>query len=413
MPQAADGKLCRIRLEQGHITRTQLRLLAKLAALHGNGVIELTSRANIQLRGIVPTQADNLIHALETAGLAPKNPASDGVRNVMVNPTSGFDPQGDERILPLAQTISARLQTNPHYQTLSPKFSILIDGAEACAIVNHISDIWLSLCDKGKKFAFGLASRPPLEADDPPALGKVPFADAKRLIFGLIDILLEIRNAQPDIERMKHLLVKQHIKPLLLQKFPHIEKAQDFCRTRPKPHAHLGIHQTRTPTCFYLGFKPPLGRLNPTLATFIANHSQSEHLRLTPWQSLIIPGLDPITAKIQEQNFAAAGFITDESLAHIICCAGSPHCPAAKAPIHADAQQLARMVEGKKMTPVHLSGCAKSCAASEPMATTLLARGAGRYDLFMADKKASSPFGQLIAPSLTIEQAARILAQLA
>jgi len=447
MPQARDGKLCRIRLEQGHITAAQLQLLADLASAYGKGIIELTSRANIQLRGIKSESAARLISALEEGGLAPITPAGDGVRNVMVNPTAGFDPQGNDQILPLARQLSTILQTTPRYQTLSPKFSIFLDGGEACALIHHISDIWLSLCDGGKNFAFGLASRPPLEADTPlalerftksvtrfsdkkrgknkeferstqpnegkTALGKVPVNKAQDLILSLIDLLLEIRQHHPHIGRMKHLLSTSNIAVLLQQSLPFIEEANNFRRAPQKPHAHLGIHSTDKKSRFYLGFKPPLGRLNPTQAKFIADKMAGEALRLTPWQSFILPDLAPETTQKQVRIFSDAGFITrpTQALAHIVCCAGNPGCGAAKSDVLGDAMRLAQKLEGKDFAPIHLTGCAKSCAASEAKATTLVAREDGIYDLFTADKNAPSPFGRLVATALTINQAAIGLTQ--
>jgi len=449
--QAGDGGICRIRLEQGCITAAQLHQLAKLGQDHGNGIIELTNRANIQLRGILPDRMNRLVPALEEAGLAPKIPAGDGVRNVMINPTAGFDIQGDDRIIILGRQISHHLQTNPRTQTLSPKFSILLDGGEACAVVHHLNDIWLSLCDEGKNFAFGLASRPPLTGEScnlaqlasehfpksvkrfldkkcgknkgleqtsdsiesHSALGKVPFAQATGLVFTLIDFLLEMREKQPRIERMKHLtafLDRATIFDILKQKLPLLEQAKNFYRHRPKTHAHLGIQLTKQADLFYLGIKPPLGRLSSDQAHFIAEAvlgTKTEvELRLTPWQSLILAPYRFEYAKKHASIFKQAGFVTDknQALAHIICCAGAPACTSAKTDVQTDAMKLAEHFKGQSFPAIHLSGCKKSCAANQAQATTFVGVAEGLYDVFTADPEAASPFGQLIARSINIKQ---------
>jgi len=403
------------------MTTAQLRSLAKLAQTCGNGIIELTSRANVQLRGIMPDKGALVIKVLEQAGLAPKTPAGDGVRNVMVNPTAGFD--GDDRIITLARDLSYALQTNPRSQTLSPKFSIFLDGGEACALINHINDIWLSLCDQGKNFAFGLASRPPLQGDDcqrPPSVwGKIPFFAAKGLVFALIDILLAMREQQPAIERMKHLLKAQgqaHLMASLRQKLPLIEQAEDFYRLPLVPHAHLGIHSINQTPCFYLGFKPPLGRLSPGTANFIADTIESANLdgnlRLTPWQSLIITGNGSLSRLEEMQRlFSKTGFITDaeQALAHIVCCVGAPGCRSARSPVRDEAQTLAAQLQGRSLPPLHITGCAKSCAANEAMAITLVATAPHIYDVFIVDPAAPTSFGHLLAGSVTIKQAANKL----
>src|SRR5690606_22062180 len=53
--EAADGPLARVRLPGGLIRADQLRVLADCAATLGNGVIELTSRGNVQVRGLSGT----------------------------------------------------------------------------------------------------------------------------------------------------------------------------------------------------------------------------------------------------------------------------------------------------------------------------------------------------------------------
>jgi len=113
-----------------------------------------------------------------------------------------------------------------------------------------------------------------------------------------------------------------------------------------------------------------------------------------------------------------AGFIIDaqEALAHIICCVGHPGCGAAKAQVRADALKLAQLMHNPSFPPisssgVHLSGCAKSCAANEARAATLLAQDEGIYDLFVTDKNTTSPFGRLVLSSVTIAQAAEALTQ--
>jgi len=416
IPQMGDGGLCRVRLEQGRLTPTQLHQLACFAQTYGNGTIELTSRANIQLRGIAPDRAQSLVLALEKAGLAPKMPAGDGVRNIMVNPTAGFDKQGDDRIIILAQELSECLQTNPRYQTLSPKFSIFLDGGESCAFINHIHDIWLSLYEGGRSFAFGLASRPPLVDEIgkpiPVILGKVPFWGAKRLIFTFIELLLASRDKNEKIERMKHWLAYQDpamIFGALEQKLPFVKREKDFRRPRPKLDAHLGCHRAKQDGHFYLGIQSPLGVLTPEMAHFIADSAAFvEHLCLTPWQGIIFPNIPLAQAENLKILLKKVGFITDgnQALARIVCCAGAPGCRSAKSDVRMDALKLAERLEDKNFPFLHLTGCVKSCASNEARAITFVATAPGLYDIFMADGATAESFGRLLARSVTIKQAA-------
>ncbi|PIJ35578.1 precorrin-3B synthase, partial [Mycobacterium heckeshornense] len=84
--QAADGALARVRLPGGMITAAQLAVLASVSSRHGSGVLELTARGNVQIRGITDTKA--LAGALAGADLLPST-THERVRNIVASPLSG------------------------------------------------------------------------------------------------------------------------------------------------------------------------------------------------------------------------------------------------------------------------------------------------------------------------------------
>ena len=90
--QALDGGICRIKLAGGSITSEQAHAVADAAQAYAGGVIEATNRANLQVRGI-GAEEGALIAKLLAAGLGPSNAAGDDVRNLMLSPSAGIDPQ--------------------------------------------------------------------------------------------------------------------------------------------------------------------------------------------------------------------------------------------------------------------------------------------------------------------------------
>lgn len=84
--QAADGPLARIRVPGGRLEAQQLQALAEAARELGDGNIELTSRANVQLRRV--RDATELTARLETAGLLPSH-THERVRNIVASPLAG------------------------------------------------------------------------------------------------------------------------------------------------------------------------------------------------------------------------------------------------------------------------------------------------------------------------------------
>ena len=87
--RAADGALARIRLPGGMIDPAQLEALAHAATRFGSPAMELTSRGNIQIRGIRGEKATLAVaDAVAAAGLLP-SPTHERVRNIVASPLSG------------------------------------------------------------------------------------------------------------------------------------------------------------------------------------------------------------------------------------------------------------------------------------------------------------------------------------
>ncbi|MFD0473349.1 hypothetical protein ACFQ0B_37660 [Nonomuraea thailandensis] len=84
--EAADGPLARVRLPGGAASAAQLHALADCAETFGSGVIELTSRANVQVRGLHSPAA--FAQHLAAAGLLP-SAGHERVRNIVASPLSG------------------------------------------------------------------------------------------------------------------------------------------------------------------------------------------------------------------------------------------------------------------------------------------------------------------------------------
>ncbi|MFD0520861.1 hypothetical protein [Paractinoplanes durhamensis] len=112
---AADGPLARIRLPGGRVTGPQLAELARLAAESGDGHLELTSRANVQLRALTRTNSTDLAARLATAGLLPA-PSHETVRNIAAPPLA------DRPIQALVRELDAALCADPALTALPGRF---------------------------------------------------------------------------------------------------------------------------------------------------------------------------------------------------------------------------------------------------------------------------------------------------
>ncbi|WP_438868204.1 precorrin-3B synthase [Pseudomonas sp. L1(2025)] len=397
--QALDGGICRIKLAGGSITAAQAVAVADAAQTYAGGVIEATNRANLQIRGIGAEQ-DALIALLLAAGLGPSNAAGDDVRNLMLSPSAGIDPQMLFDTRPLADQVLATLQNHPRFHELSAKFAVQLDGGEALAMLEHHHDLWLSAFEQSSEtlLAFGLAGCPGLDAP----LGAVPLEQGRALVVAVLEAFLDL--ATPTQTRMRHLAVDNLLAHLSLPLLP----VDGFKRPVGRALLHLGTYPQRQKNLFYVAAVAPLGRLDSNMlkgAAQLASEFGDGTLRFTPWQGVLLPNLEnhgAVTAGLERSGFLCS---VDQPLARMIACTGSSGCGKGLADTKADALQLAALQPGHD---VHLSGCPRSCAAAHTAPVTLLAVSPGHYDVYF--REAAQPgFGRLHARTLSIEAAGALL----
>ena len=404
---ALDGGICRIKLAGGVISSEQAQAVAQAAHRYAQGVIEATNRANLQIRGI-GADHQGLIGALMDAGLGPASPDSDDVRNLLLSPSAGLDPHMLFDARPLAARILDSLETHPRFRDLSAKFAISLDAGEALVMLEHPHDIWLSALrlDGELLLAFGLAGCP---GNDRP-LAAVPLADGHALVVALIELFLDL--ARPDQTRMRHLLEQIPARQWLskLSAWPGInllteQRITTWQRPKTASHRHLGVYPQAVPGMVSVGGAAPLGRLDAGMLAEVARLATEMGdgtLRLTPWQSLLVPNVAVSRAPLLLAGLGQAGLLCDiaQPLARLAACTGSAGCGKALADTKADARQLADCLPAGQS--VHLTGCKRSCAAAHVAPVTLLATSPGRYDLYSRDA-AQAGFGVLQARDLTIE----------
>lgn len=406
--QALDGGICRIKLDGGSISADQADAVAEAAEQFAGGAIEATNRANLQIRGI-GEQSAALIERLIAAGLGPRTAAGDDVRNLMLSPAAGIDRQMHVDTRTLAGQILDTLQRHPRFPELSAKFAVQLDGGEALAMLEHPHDLWLSAFERDGEtlFAFGLAGCPTARA-----LGAVALEHGHALVVAVLELFLDL--ADPGQTRMRHLLDELPMQDFLEQlrtRVP-VKAISQWQRTTIASDLHIGVHPQNTSGQVYIGAVPALGRLDPAMLRGVAKLARQfgdGSLRLTPWQSLLLPNIREADAGAVLAALDQLGLLsqTREPLAHLIACTGSSGCGKGLADTKQDARHLATLLTNG--LDVHLSGCPRSCAAAHRAAVTLLAVSPGHYDLYFRD--ATLPgFGALHARNLTIEAAATLLA---
>ncbi len=412
---ALDGGICRIKLNGGSISAAQAEAVASAAERFAGGVIEATNRANLQIRGIGSEQTA-LIDSLLAAGLGPRTAAGDDVRNLMLSPSAGIDRQMLLDTRPLAEQILTTLQSHERFHQLSAKFAVQLDGGEILAMLEHPHDLWLSAVEQEGEcvLAFGLAGCPTQTPS-----GAVRLEDGHSLVIAVLELFLDL--ARPDQTRMRHLLAEYPVAGFVAQVAERVPLLSIVSGSRDTNSSvlhsrvlHIGAHPQRESGRVYVGATPPLGRLDPAMlrgAAQLARERGDGSLRFTPWQSLLLPAIHERDAAevIHSLENLRLRCSADDALAHLIACTGSAGCGKGQSDTKGDALQLAALLQRHgQILNVHLSGCARSCAAAHITPVTLLAVSPGHYDLYFRDA-AQPGFGALHARNLTIEAVATLL----
>ena len=122
----------------GELSSSAAHAVANAARHHASGVIEVTNRANLQLRGVRDDAHEALVQSLLDAGLGPATPGANDLRNVMLSPLALDDTRA------LAAQIVDRMQHDARLRALSPKFALLLDGGERLAMLDDPHDVWLA-----------------------------------------------------------------------------------------------------------------------------------------------------------------------------------------------------------------------------------------------------------------------------
>lgn len=404
---ALDGGICRIKLPGGVLRSVQARAIAEAARRHTSGVLELTNRSNLQIRGVVPGQESALIDALLAAGLGPRVAAADDVRNLMLSPAAGLDPQARMDVRPLASQLLDLLQDTPALHALSPKFALQLDGSEALAMREHPHDLWLTAEDE-QHLLLGLAGCP---SDAP--LARIEATQAVELVRQLLLLFLEL--ATPEQSRMRQLLAQIPAADLLQRlqtrlSFPLQAAPANWPPAESTARAPAGVYPQAQQGLCMVAAGAQLGRLHAeqllALAELSERHGDSE-LRLTPWQGLLLGNVPEAKSSELLNALEELGLLSQpgEPLLGLVACTGSAACARGLADSKQHALHLAYLLRASGARPqVHLSACPRSCASARVQPYTLLASTPDHYQLYQRTPEAPG-FGRLLAPAMTIDEA--------
>jgi precorrin-3B synthase len=355
----------------GAISLGAFEKLCALAAEHGNGVIEITARGSIQVRGLRTATAPRFADEVAMLGIA----AQDSVP-ILINPLAGL--AADDIIDAAAFAVELRraLARQSFAVKLSPKISITIDGGGALNLDAVAADIRLRarLCQGDALLQVSVGG----DAASAVPLGCVDVGDGAAATVRLLDVLAKRgRNA-----RARDVIAAEAITPFQ-------SVIVGLLRGEAAPSATyrltevVGTHRLRDGS-YACGVGLAFGHVDASLLQRLIQLAEPAGLSgmiAAPGRTLLAVGLAPG----EPSDFAAAaeqlGFITrpDDPRRRVIACAGAPFCASGHMATRAIAPRLAEIAAQLHagFATIHLSGCAKGCAHPQKTALTIVGSPAG------------------------------------
>jgi precorrin-3B synthase len=378
---AKDGMLIRIRTPGGLIGGAQLRAVARAAREFSHPTVDITARANIQLRGIRQENLESLVETLRLAGLIPSTP-HDRVRNIATSPLAGLDSEELLDTRPLVQQLDRELINDPALASLPPKFSFLIDGGGRRFDTDTADVALMAVAISGEgRFHLtigGTATQLGVHVDRAAEC----MAEAARAC-------LDISKAYEIPSRARKIASVPGAFSDLMHRLSHL------LLPCPNPVHRAAISQIPTgilpaarPGMVHIVPSIPLGRLTAVQAEVIAEivlRYQGD-LRLASWRGLILASMPSGAGEDVLHELQAIGLSCDLSDGYngLAACAGLSGCASALADVRQDAALLARRLAGAKAGDktdkgwtVNFSGCNKRCAMRNGATVELVATPSG------------------------------------
>jgi precorrin-3B synthase len=393
--ESGDGLLVRVQARRGArgLDAMQLREVVRLAGESGNGLIEITRRARLQLRGVRAESLFALQSELVRLGLAESSAARERSSALIVNPLSGLL----ERCATLDETAEAldRALESSECGALSDKFGIVLDSGYA---LGHIAaDIHVDVSTGQPELASVHVAG---DSGQWAWLGQCHTQDVPALVIALCHSVSESGRMRQLVAAVGVDVLRERIGAALREgagetlRGPESRGAEsrtlgklaaDGSRPWPQltaagaPHLSTSIgFQTGSQSWLELGIA--FGSGGPEIwegVADIASRFGSGEIRFTPFRSVVLVGVSARDREDVLRVARGAGMMIDpaDPLLRVVACPGAPACLSANGETRSLARELAPLLAAGQS--LHVSGCAKGCAHNGASDVTLVREADG------------------------------------
>jgi ferredoxin-nitrite reductase len=387
-----DAFMLRLRLPGGIVPAAQARGIADVAERYGGGYVDITTRANLQIREIGAAHSIEVLTRIDELGLTSRGSGADNIRNLTGSPAAGIDAHELYDTRPLCRALHHHILNHRELYGLPRKFNIAFDGGGRLSVLEDTNDIGFAAVQvgpgkslEGQRIAEGVYFRMMLGG----LTGHQSFAADAGVLLTPDEVVpaavavLKVFIAHGDRTdrhkaRMKYLIDRWGIPKLIEEAASYLPFAWRYAgveiaepRGPIDRYGHVGVHNQMQLGLCYIGVVPPVGRL--TVAQLrgladIAEHYGSGTLRLTVWQNLMISDIPQGEVAAACAAIEALGLAITASAVRggLIACTGNVGCKFALADTKRHALVLADYLDAQFAldTPlnIHITGCPNSCA---------------------------------------------------
>ncbi len=355
-----DGLLVRMTPTGATMSCQAFAALCAAARSCGNGVIEITSRGSLQIRGLTESSAQRFATAVGSIEL----PFCEGPP-VLINPLAGLDPDEALDMSAIAAELRRALAAAVFSADIGPKVSIALDGGGVLHLDAVAADVRIRT-EAGAACLVAVAG----DAESATPLGAVATEHAIEAAMAIVRVVAAAGPAARarDIVAAHGAGAFRHaIAGILI----------DHARPPPRPAAEpIGTHALRDGSVA-IGFGLAFGHADASALEELAHAAATAGamgLRTAPGRALLLLGIPQHAAVRLAEIAQRLGFIVraEDPRRKVIACAGAPICAAGEIATRALAPVLARMAAVAGAPMVHVSGCAKGCACPRSMPLTVV-----------------------------------------
>jgi ferredoxin-nitrite reductase len=379
--------MSRLRIPNGILKHWQFAGVADLAESHGGGYSHVTTRANIQIREILPKSTVALLEGIQDIGLCSRGSGADNIRNVTGTPTAGIDPQELIDTRPYAREWHFHILNDRSLTGLPRKFNVAFDGAGRIAVLEDTNDIAFAAVEV--KDGFGVEPGIWFRLGIGGITGHRDFAretgiivkpeDATTVADAIVRVFVDTGDRTNRLKaRLKYVLDSMGVDKFMVaveeklgRKLVRAPAEALVARPAFDRMAHIGVHPQKQSGLNWIGVVLPVGKLTCDQMRGLAKvgHDLGDgDIRLTVWQNLLLSGVrdDNVALAIAAIEQLGLAVKASQIRAGLIACTGNAGCKFAASDTKRHAAEIGDFCESRLAieTPlnIHLTGCHHSCA---------------------------------------------------